>query len=168
MIARTSAARAAASVILAGALVLGTSGCTFLTTQATLIQYDPSDGVGTRVGDVDVRNAIALLSDDGESVSLLLTLISTSDRTINVTMQYEAGGARESTTKSVNPNSTSSYGNFVGEPQIIIVDPDTEPGALYPVYFQYGDVEGVELLVPVLDGSYEQYADLVPPDGAAE
>jgi len=142
--------------------VLGTSGCTFLSTQATLIHYDPSDGIGTSVGDVDVRNAIALISDDGEALSLLVTFVNGSDRTVNVTMQYESDGAKESTTKSVNPDGSSSYGNVVDEPQIIITKPGTQAGDLYPVYFQYGDHEGKELLVPVLDGSYEQYAALVP------
>ena len=37
-------------MILASALVFGTTGCTFITSQATLNQYDPSDGISGRVG----------------------------------------------------------------------------------------------------------------------
>ena len=33
---------------------------------------------------------------------------------------------------------------------------------LFPVFFQYGEVPGSEIKVPVLDGSLAEYADLVP------
>jgi hypothetical protein len=39
---------------------------------------------------------------------------------------------------------------------------DAEVGGLLPLYFQYGDAEGVEKLVPVLDSSLPEYADLAP------
>jgi len=39
---------------------------------------------------------------------------------------------------------------------------DIVPGSLLPVYFQYGDEEGKELLVPVLTNALESYSTLTP------
>jgi hypothetical protein len=151
-------------MILAGALLAGTSGCTFMAQQATLIHYDPSDGVGATVGDVDVRNVIALASDDGKAFSLLVTFINKSSKIVNVNMQYVSGTSKTAIMKSVRSNDTASFGNAVGQPQIIILNPGVKPGALYAVYFQVGDSPGKELLVPVLDATLPQYKDLKPPE----
>lgn len=165
MIARSAAARAAASVVLAGALLVGTTGCTFISTQATLIQYDPSDGIGTDVGNVQVRNAIALINSDGRAVSLMITLVNSGTRTANVNMQYQSGGEKTTTTKSVNPGKVATYGTTTDDTQIIILNPGVKAGELFPVYIQYGDREGKELLVPVMTADdHPEYADLVPPE----
>ena len=37
---------------------------------------------------------------------------------------------------------------------------DTQPGGLLSIYFQYGDAEGIEKQVPVLDSRLPEYADL--------
>ena len=44
--------RIAAAAVLAVGLALGTAGCTFSAPQATLIKYDPSDGVSLDVGKI--------------------------------------------------------------------------------------------------------------------
>ena len=97
---RTPLARAAASVILAGALIVGTAGCTFVSRQATLIQYDPSDGVGANVGNVQVRNVIGLIGEDG-AISLLVTMANRGADAANVNFQFESGGQKTTVTKRV-------------------------------------------------------------------
>ncbi|CAN5144258.1 hypothetical protein BH09ACT5_BH09ACT5_03050 [soil metagenome] len=165
MIARSAAARAAASVVLAGALILGTTGCTFISQQATLIQYDPSDGVGTDVGNVQVRNAIALISEDGRAVSIMITMLNSGKRTANVNLQYQSGGEKTTTLKSVNPGKVAAYGTKPDGPQIIVLNPGVEAGQLFPVYIQYGDNEGKELLLPVLNAdAHPEYDGLFPPE----
>jgi hypothetical protein len=165
VIARTAAARAAASVVLAGALLVGTTGCTFIATQATLIQYDPSDGVGVNIGDLQVRNVIALISEDGRAVSLLITIVNSGSDIANVSLQYQSGGEKTTITKSVRPNSVVSYGNTPDETQIIILNPGVEAGGLFPVYLQYGDHEGKQLMVPVMSAeNNSQYDGLFPPE----
>ena len=46
-------------------------------------------------------------------------------------------------------------------------DLDTAPGQLFPVFFQYGDVTGSQLQVPVLDESSDFYAGLLPSPSAS-
>ncbi|CAN5186488.1 hypothetical protein BH11ACT4_BH11ACT4_23100 [soil metagenome] len=150
-------------MVLAGALLAGTAGCTFISQQATLIRYDPSDGIGATIGGLDVRNMIALINDDGHAVSLLVTIVNNDSSGQMLNLQYSSAGQKTSISKYVNGNSTASFGNAVGEKQIIILNPDTKAGALYPVYLQAGDDPGQQVLVPVLPADLPQYKELAPP-----
>ena len=144
---------------------MGTTGCTFIAQQATLIQYDPSDGIGTQIGNVAVRNAIALINEDGHAVSLMVTLVNESSKIVNLDLQYESGGEKTTTTKSIRANDVASYGTTPDDTQIIILNPGVKVGGLLPVYFQYGDNEGKQLLVPVMNAdNHPEYADLLPPE----
>ena len=158
------AGRAAASIVLAGAVLLGTTACTFLTPQATLYQYDPGNGVGATIGDVKVRDAVALMNEDGHAVSLLITLVNSSSSVVQLNLQYESGGEKTDRTVFVAQRGVLQFGTTPDQEQIIILNPDVALGALLPVYVQYGDETGTTLLVPVLDGTLPEYADLVPPE----
>ena len=162
MIRRTLVARAAASVVLAGALLAGTAGCTFISQQATLIHYDPSDGVGVNIGDVKVRNVILLVDDEGKAGSLLVTIVNTGSKTETVTLQYSSGGDKLVTTKPVKAGESLSFGNTTDQEQILILDPGVAAGGLYPVYVQTGKEPGQQLMVPVLNTSLAQYSTLSP------
>jgi hypothetical protein len=165
VIARSAAARAAASVVLAGVLLTATAGCTFVSTQATLIRYDPSDGVGTNIGNVQVRNAIALINEDGRAVSLMITIVNSGTKSASINLQYQSSGEKTTTKKSVQPGEVVTFGTTPDEDQIVILNPGVKAGALFPVYVQYGDHEGTELLVPVLNAdNHPEYDGLFPPE----
>ena len=150
-------------MILAGALVLGTTGCTFISRQATLIQYDPSDGVGVDVGNVQVRNVVALINDDNSAVSLMITLVNSSERSVNMNIQYEADGEKTTVTKPINAGSVARYGTTTDDTQILILNPGVKAGGLLPVYLQYGKNEGKQLMVPVLNADHNpEYDGLFP------
>lgn len=158
------AARAAASIVLAGAVLLGTTACTFLTPQATLYQYDPGNGVGTSVGRLDVREAVAIINEEGDAINLMITLVNNSSDPIDpVVIQFESDG--EKTTAegvAVDANGVTQFGTTPDQDQIVIVNPDVAAGALIPVYVQYGTEQGKTILVPVMDGTLPEYRDLVP------
>ena len=153
-------ARGAASVILAGALILGTSGCNFFVAPSTQIPYDASDGVGATVGDIMVRNVLAL-SADGETASLLVTIVNTGNRGQTVNLQYESDGQKRTITEFVNGGAAQSFGN-VDEDQLVLSGLDAVVGGVLPIFVQYGQETGKTILVPVLDGSLTEYADLLP------
>ncbi|MDP3209667.1 MAG: hypothetical protein Q8M65_10995 [Rhodoglobus sp.] len=163
MKARNRVARAAASAILASALIAGTAGCTFITPIGTLVQYDPTDGISGRVGTVDLRNVVAIISEDGKAISLVLTMINTGDRQASMKIQFDSSGSSTTIVKGVPGGAVQQFGNTPDEDQILVLKPDAVAGGLLPVYFQYGDNEGQELLVPVLyaTGIYE---DVAPPE----
>jgi len=155
-------ARGAASIVLAGALLLGTTGCTLFAVQATNIVYQPSDGTAGTVGDVKFLNVIALTAD-GRDVALVFSAVNTGDTSVTVTLQTtDASGATVKDNVSIPANSTMAIGD-PGVAQIIVRDANATIGGLLPVYAQYGNNEGVQMMVPVLDGStLSQYINLLP------
>lgn len=162
MITRSRAARTAATVILAGALLAGTSGCVFITPTATLEEYDPSDGVGVTLGDVRVLNMLGIINEDGQAINLMATIFNGGQIT-NVTIQFEAGGEKQTVTQPVRGGATVNFGTTPdAEKQIIVLNPAVGAGDLLPVYVQHGDREGELLMVPVLEATAE-YAELAPP-----
>lgn len=158
-------ARIAATVVLAASLLLSTTACTFLSPQSTLKKYDPSDGVGTAIGQVKVRNAL-LLTKDGQEASFLVNLINDGQTTVNVLIQYNGTTPDGSTGKvdtrvQLDPGAVKTFGSSDTR-QLIFNGIDTKPGALFPVFVQYGSETGQQLLVPVLDGTLDEYATLMP------
>lgn len=156
--------RAIAAIALVAGIGLGTTGCTFLTPIATLNQYNPSDGVNASVGNIDIRNAVGIINKDGHAISLLITLVNTGTAGgAKVNLQYESSGTKVTITKSVGAGEAAQFG-AEGQDTIIILNPSVKAGELLPVYVQYGDEPGKQLLIPVLDGSQAEYEGLVPPE----
>ncbi|MGK9146349.1 hypothetical protein KXS11_01805 [Plantibacter flavus] len=151
-------ARLIASIVVAGALTLGMSGCNLIAPQATLKQYDASDGVGVTVGHVKVRNAI-VISDDGEVGNLVFSVANTDDRAHTVLIEVE--GSDEKFQVLAEPGLTSFDGSGANEP--IRIEPlGAQPGAILDVFFQYGEETGATASVPILTGTLAEYSTLVP------
>lgn len=129
-----------------------------VTYQATTEHYDASDGVSLNVGDLDVRNAL-VVSDDGVDGNLVMTVVNSSDDDVTLGVQIGSGG--DTTEIEVGAGQTLALGSEEEEP-VLLEGIDAEPGGLVSLYFQYGDVEGVEKQVPVLDSRLPEYADLAP------
>ncbi|OJX64494.1 MAG: hypothetical protein BGO95_08450 [Micrococcales bacterium 73-13] len=159
MKARSLAPRLVAAIGISGALLL--SGCTFMAPQATLNKYDPADGVGADLGDVLLRNVIAVTNEDGSVANVTFTAINTGEATkLNFSVP-RGDGSKEQNSIPIPSGST-----LVGErsPHIILVDdPDAIVGGLLAVTFQVGDADSQTLLAPVLDSQGRPYLDpLVP------
>lgn len=159
-------ARVATSVALALVVAFGTAGCGLIAPQATTKHYDASDGVSGAVGTVDVRNAMIITdAKDGTVGNLVVTLVNTGDTSRRVAI---SAGDRSSTAAhvTVQPGQVKQLGEDpenAGPSNVLIPQFTAKPGALYSVYFQYGDETGVNLEVPVLDGQLPEYSSLVPP-----
>jgi len=149
-----------ATVVVAAGILLGTSGCNLFAPQATTIHYDASDGVSGNLGDLAIRNAV-LITDDGENANLVVHVVNKSDTDIDLLVQYEGAGDKVDRTITVDANATTEIG-IPGGPNLGIQSLDASAGSLFPVFFQYGDLTGIELLVPVLDGTLKEYSTLVP------
>lgn len=156
-------ARLAASAALALGLALGASGCSMLTYQATTEKYDASDGVSVDVGDLDLRNVL-VVSEDGEDGILVMTVVNNGDDDVELGVQFGEGGG-DTQTVEIEAGGTAAFG--VDEVEgIDVLDPivlegiDTMPGALLSMYFQYGDNEGIQKQVPVLDARLAEYNHL--------
>ena len=161
MITRTRLARSAAALVIAGSILLGTSACVFITPAGTLQRYDPTDGVQATVGSIAARNVVGVASEDGASISLLITLINSGTRGTKVTLQVTSGGETTNVEKYVGAGETLAFGGTADEEQIIVTGADVPAGGLLPVYFQHSGLPGTQMLVPVLRAE-GIYADLGP------
>lgn len=149
--------RAGAAVVLAALIALGVAACAPI---ATLKHYDPSDGVSTTVGSVKVLNAL-VLTRAGANGNLLFSAYNPTDELVQLTVQYTAAGVKQTKTASLLPDVTSDFG-YGKKGQFYLPGLDTKAGSLVDIYFQYGNEEGKQVRVPVLDGGLPQYADLLP------
>jgi len=156
--------RIATVAVLAIGLVLGTTGCTFFAPQATLIKYDPSDGVSLNLGKLQVRNAF-VISPKGTDANFIGVLINSGKSDIEVALQYTShvGGTTKSVTidQALDAGQVISFGN-PGVKQLVFRGADIKPGSLLKIFVQYGSTSGQNLLVPVLDGSQTAYQHLGP------
>ena len=154
--------RLIASLALGALVVLGTSGCAMISTQATTIQYSPSDGVNIPdSGPLQVRNVLIVADDDGEDGNLIAAIVNTTSDSQTLRIEFGEGSAKTTESIRVPANSTVSLGTDETEP-VLLEGIDTKPGAVLPMYFQSGDGEGILFDVPVLDGSLDYYGDLLP------
>jgi hypothetical protein len=177
--------RVAVSALLAAGVLLGSTGCAFFSPVATQIPYDPSDGISTTVGDVKVRNAMAI-TNDGDTVNLVMYVLNSSTEPVEVRFEYDFEGTEpaesdKSEIVELEAGESISFGNgssgdadtsangadnsdaaddVDAAPNLILTDANAEPGGLMPVFVQYGDETGKTMLVPVLDEAI--YSDLVP------
>ncbi|MGO2521811.1 MAG: DNA modification methylase [Microbacterium sp.] len=151
--------RLIASVALSAVVLLGTTGCTFITPQSTKISYSPSDGVNIvdSAGPLEVRNAMIIATEDGSTGNLVAAIVNPTDKKATLTVEIEG---LDPLTVRVGANDTLSLGANA-EP-VLIEGLNTIPGATIEMYFQSGDATGAVADIPVLDGTLPYYADLVP------
>jgi hypothetical protein len=150
-----------APLVLAAAVITGTTGCTLSADIATMKEYDPSDGVGADLGDLALRN-ILLISNDAGEANLVMTVVNSSGEDLTLNVQFDEGSTRitEPLRLPAVPERT-----LVGDDPsagILMSGPDLIVGGLFPVYFEYGSVPGELVYVPVLDGTLPEYELLVP------
>lgn len=171
--------RVLASAVVASGLLLGLTGCNFLTEQATATQFPAdtivSDGISGEIGgegnnetvgsELLVRNAL-LITNDGVDANLVTTFVNRSeeDRTIQISWE----GAAEPQSVRVPAGETVDVGHGDAEQTITLTGIDAELGALYEVFMTHEGVTGQEFLVPVLDGALPEYEGLAPASSASE
>ncbi|MGV2985652.1 DNA modification methylase [Microbacterium sp. AGC85] len=156
--------RLVASAALSALVLLGATGCTFITPQSTEIQYSASDGVNIADSDgpLEIRNAMIIATEDGSTGNLVAAIVNSTDKAATLTVEIEG---LDPLTLRVGAGDTVSLGANA-EP-LRIDDLDTMPGATVRMYFQSGDATGSTADVPVLDGALPYYADLVPQEDDA-
>lgn len=142
-------------------ILLGTTGCTFGAEIANLEPYDPSDGVSADVGDLGLRNILLIANEEGEA-NLVMTVVNDSGEDVSLNVQYDDGEARTTSSLSIPGFPERTRIGDVPEDGVIVSASELIAGGLYPVYFEYGDVPGELVMVPVLDGSLPEYESLVP------
>ena len=151
--------RLVASAAVSALVLLGATGCTFITPQSTTVEYSASDGVNVTglEGPIDVRNAMIIATEDGSTGNFVAAVYNTSAEDATLTIEIEGF---DPLTIDIDAGDSVSLG--ADADPLRIDELDIEPGATVTMYFQAGDVTGATADVPVLDGTLPYYADLVP------
>ncbi|WP_246133938.1 DNA modification methylase [Microbacterium hatanonis] len=160
----TVKSRLIASVALSAAVLLGTSGCALVSTQATQLPYSPGDGVNIPdSGPLKVRNVVIISDAEGEAANMIAAIVNESDEPQTLNLELGEGSTAQTATVRVGARETVSLGDSAeNEPPLALDAIDGVPGSTIPVYFQSGDSEGVLYQVPVLDGELDYYGDFQP------
>lgn len=141
-----------AGIAIATAVVLGTTGCSLNHNVDSLQAYAPSDGVQADLASAKVRNLIYLTQ--GGFGKLIGTVINTSSNDIAVSFSY---GDVTTDPITISAGEKLELGSNPSTPGLEVTM-DGKPGDLTELTVFVNSSESVKLLVPVLDGTLDQYA----------
>lgn len=153
--------RLIASLAIGAALVLGTTGCSMISPQATTIEYSAAEGTNVfGAGPVLVRNAQIVASEDGSEGNLVAAIINDTDESHTLNIVFGESSQAIDVVVRIPARTTLSLG--AEDEPLLIEELDALPGTDLPAFFQSGDAEGVIVSVPVLDGTLDYLAPLAP------
>lgn len=168
------------AVAVSAALVLGTAGCSLSHNVATMQKYAPSDGSQITVDGVKGLNLIYLTKNvsaaDGTEVGAIIgSFVNNTDQPVQISLEYQVDSSEEVGVVSVQTFEWVSdviqpgqkfdlgYNENPAVSAIALNDKGAvaKPGELISVFVGVNGAQGVEVLIPALDGSLEQYKSLV-------
>jgi hypothetical protein len=151
---RTVAAAAAAVVV-----AFAATGCNILTPQATLIQYDASDGISGQTGTVEFHNAMLIGEPEGDALNLSVTFTNPGDETfLEIRVADEVQQIRVA-------SGVTTYG--FPEQQLVFPADDIEFGGHRNVSFQADGAEPTGVEVQMFSTEFIGYETLAPVETAA-
>jgi hypothetical protein len=151
--------RVAASVAIAGLIVLGASGCEFISPQDTTQINQVADGMNQTVGPVDIRNAM-LFTANGTEANLVTSLVNTGSSPQTLSMQYTSTSGPTTTQVTVPANGLLNV-RPGGDQVVTLSNIAAKAGSLFPVYFSSGGANAT-VRIPVLNGALPGYETLTP------
>src|SRR5262245_36937483 len=127
--------RLVASIALGVAVVLGTTGCAMISTQATTIHYSAADGVNvSALGPPQVRNALVVANEDGSEGNFVAAIVNDTDQA--ETLHIEYGDPVQQATVRVPAHSVVSLGG--DDEPLLLENLDAKPGSDIEMAFQSG------------------------------
>lgn len=148
-----------AAVAVAVAVAFGTTGCTFSSPVASLEVYDPSDGVNATVGKIQVRNFMVLANAAGEA-AIFGSLVNQDHDAVATTVQIQPQSTENTPEIPVSVGAGQKLDLGYNGGQALPLGFTAKAGGLIEVNFAVGN-DKITLNVPVLDGTFAEYAPLV-------
>lgn len=151
------------SVAVGLVVLLGATGCSFITPQGTTTEYGAGVGVNVDgVGPLAVRNVLIVALENGHRGNLIAAIVNNTAEDHVLHVQVEENSSADLDIL-VPAESTVSFGEKAGlEDPPLIVGLNAIPGSMVPMYFQAGHAPGTLLNVPVLDGCLDYLKGLEP------
>lgn len=152
--------RLVSSLALAGAVVLGASGCSLIAPVATEKVYAPSDGINADVADLKLRNMLLVAGDDHSAFNVVFTAVNSGEREVPLTLSFDGDSAE--TVQTVVPRGSTKFGHPEDDGDLLVVDLGSQRvGSTVTAYLEAGTGKSVRTKVPVLDGTLDEYKQYV-------
>lgn len=149
--------KVASAGALSVALLLGTTGCSLTGDVASMQSYAPSDGSQIDIDNVKLRNFI-YLTDGVNGGKLIGTFVNNEKAEISFQLEYVDGELRAKTQPIYIPAGETLGLGSGGDTEGFGVTLNAQPGSNVTLWVSINGATGRELVVPVLDGTLEQYA----------
>ena len=146
--------RKIAAVAVAVSLAFATAGCTMISPVATQLEYQPGNGLDVNVGNVAARNLVYLVASNDQG-ALIGSLVNKNSDAATVTLT-SAGGTSTQVSVAGFGKSDFGYNGFAALPLGIVA----KPGSLTAITVSVNG-EQTTVKVPVLDGTFSEYAGLI-------
>lgn len=160
--------RIASSIALAAALALGATGCSLVAPVGTNVPYAPSDGVDVTIEGIDVRNIMLIADESGENFNVVFTAVNLTGDEQTIAMTFVSEDQKTASAEFTIPTGSTVFGNPAGDKApVLITVPGLKAGATITTYFQLPGAAEAEHMVPVLDGTLEEYKAYVIPTATA-
>ena len=147
-----------AAVTIAASMLLGTSGCTFMSPVASRIEYAPADGSQVDLESVKIRNFVYVTNGTVSALSGSIVNPSLEPKTVRIQYTDAAVNEAKEVTFSVNPGQRVDLGYNGG--QALAINLGGKAGGVVRINVSEGSVTE-EMRVPVLDGTFEFYKPVI-------
>jgi len=147
---------AVAGLVALTAATLG--GCSATNSITTTLPYSPSDGVRAELGDLTAENLLVLSAGTGKAAALQGAFTNRGTTSLTVSVTSKDGTSAGSVTVAAGATV------LLGGPTGTVVDftAGDPPGAVTPLTLTTTHGGTLAVSVPVLDGTFPQYATSVP------
>lgn len=160
----------AALLVTAAMSFAAVSGCSYYNEPETQVAYAASDGVNERIGEIELLNWFVVTSAEGAPGNLGGAVNNEGGEDVTLTITTPPGEQGDGLTATVEVPAGALV-QFGGDDELVLLPSvDARPGSLLTMEVSSGAFGGVQLRVPVLDDTLEQYADLIPtiePEGTS-
>jgi hypothetical protein len=147
-----------AAVTIAASMLLGTTGCTFMSPVASRIEYAPADGSQVDLETVKIRNFVYVTNGTVSAISGSIVNPGLESKVVRI--QYTDAAVNESkeVTFTVNPGQRIDLGYNGG--QALAINLGGKAGGVVRINVSEGSVTE-EMRVPVLDGTFDFYKPVI-------
>lgn len=143
--------RIASATVIAAALLVGTTGCSFFSPVATQREYQPADGININLGDIKVRNLRVFQIRHEHQGLIVGSFVNTGTKDSGATLVWEDANAVERRVRiPVAAGQKVDVGYNGGDPIQETITP-LEPGQRARITVSNDEGMWKEALVPTLE-----------------
>jgi hypothetical protein len=147
-----------AAVTIAASMLLGTTGCTFMSPVASRIEYAPADGSQVDLETVKIRNFVYVTNGTVSAISGSIVNPGLESKIVRIQYTDAAVNEAKEVTFTVNAGQRIDLGYNGG--QALAINLGGKAGGIVRINVVEGSVTE-EMRIPVLDGTFEFYKPVI-------